>query len=130
MEPELLLEYVKYEDEGEYVCEAVNTIASEQRVVRSEVLHVKVERMPQVTRVLSEVVAVSGRDVKLEAEFCSDPAPVKNTWEWADVSLPASTEIEYAGTIYSAKLVNHPQHKDCYISRLVFHIHKICQYVG
>ena len=32
--------------------------------------------MPRVTRILEEAVAVSGRDVRLEAEFCSDPEPL------------------------------------------------------
>ena len=35
------------------------------------------EGVPLVTRSIGEVVAVSGRDVRLEAEFCSDPLPLK-----------------------------------------------------
>ena len=138
--PDLILEDVNYEDQGEYVCEAVNMIGGEKRVVRSEVVKVEVEGVPLVTRMVSEVVAVSGRDVRLEAEFCSDPLPLRNTWEWEDVSLPAGstftniypfifvqnflhiitllgTEIERSGTKYTAELEEHPSNKDCYISR-------------
>ena len=115
-------------------------IGGEKRVVRSEVVKVEVEGVPLVTRMVNEVVAVSGRDVRLEAEFCSDPLPLRNTWEWEDISLPAGsiftniypffyhfqhfyiitflgTEIERSGTKYTAELEEHPINKDCYISR-------------
>ena len=39
-------------------------------------IQVEVKGMPRVTRILEEAVAVSGRDVRLEAEFCSDPEPL------------------------------------------------------
>ena len=117
MEKDLLISEVTYGDQGEYVCEAVNIIGGERRVVRSEVVRVEVEGVPLVTRMINEVVAVSGRDVRLEAEFCSDPLPLRNTWEWEDVSLPAGTEILRSGTTYKAELTEHPTIKDCYISR-------------
>ena len=79
-------------------------IGGEKRVVRSEVVKVEVEGVPLVTRMVSEVVAVSGRDVRLEAEFCSDPLPLRNTWEWEDVSLPAgSTFTNIYPFIFCAK---------------------------
>ena len=117
MEKDLVISEVTYGDQGEYVCEAVNIIGGERRVVRSEVVRVEVEGVPLVTRMINEVVAVSGRDVRLEAEFCSDPLPLRNTWEWEDVSLPAGTEILRSGTTYKAELTEHPTIKDCYISR-------------
>ena len=40
MSPDLVLENITYEDQGEYVCEAVNIIGGEKRVVRSEVVKV------------------------------------------------------------------------------------------
>lgn len=46
---------------------------------------------PQVLRysVAKEVEAISGRDVRLEMEVCSDPVPSKTTWEWGQYSVEA-----------------------------------------
>ncbi len=45
-------------------------------IMPSCLFQVEVKGMPRVTRILEEAVAVSGRDVRLEAEFCSDPEPL------------------------------------------------------
>ena len=46
---------------------------------------------PQVLRysVVKEVEAVSGRDVRLEMEVCSDPIPSKTTWDWGSLRVEA-----------------------------------------
>ena len=46
---------------------------------------------PQVLRysVAKEVEAVSGRDVRLEMEVCSDPIPTKTTWDWGSLRVEA-----------------------------------------
>ena len=46
---------------------------------------------PQVLRysVAKEVEAVSGRDVRLEMEVCSDPIPSKTTWDWGSLRVEA-----------------------------------------
>ena len=36
-----------------------------------------------------EVEAVSGRDVRLEMEVCSDPIPSKTTWDWGSLRVEA-----------------------------------------
>ena len=61
------------------------------------------------------MVGVNGRDVRLEAEFCSSPLPLKNTWEWGGTVLPAGSELD---SKYKAELVEHPHMANCYISRL------------
>ena len=63
-----------------------------------------------------QVTGVTGRDVRLEGQFCSDPMPLRNTWEWDGVVLPAGSEIDGR---YKAELVAHPDMEDCYISRLL-----------
>ena len=35
-----------------------------------------------------------GQDVKIEAEFCSDPGPIRNTWNWDDIVLPSGNQYE------------------------------------
>jgi len=111
----LLIEDVRYEDQGEYSCMASNSIGGEMRQVQSEVVRLDVAGVPLVVKDLGEVVGVNGRDVILEGEFCSDPGPVKNTWEWGGVVLPAGSEVDGR---YKAELVPHPHIEDCYISRL------------
>ena len=69
-------------------------------------MRLEVAGAPLVSRTIQEVVAVSGRDVSLEAEFCSDPVPLRNTWQWGSVVLPAGSEL---GGKYRAELVEHPQ---------------------
>ena len=46
---------------------------------------------PQVVRysVAKEIEAISGRDVRLEMEVCSDPVPSKTTWEWGALQVEA-----------------------------------------
>ena len=41
-----------------------------------------------------EVSGVMGQDVKIEAEFCSDPGPIRNTWNWDDIVLPSGNQYE------------------------------------
>ena len=38
---------------------------------------------------VKEVEAVSGRDVRLEMEVCSDPIPSKTTWDWGSLRVEA-----------------------------------------
>ena len=42
MMSDLFINNVTYGDEGEYVCEAVNVIGGEQRIVRSQVVKVNI----------------------------------------------------------------------------------------
>lgn len=46
---------------------------------------------PQVLRysVAKEVEAISGRDVRLEMEVCSDPIPSRTTWDWGTLRVDA-----------------------------------------
>jgi hypothetical protein len=79
------------------------------------VIRLQVSGVPQVVKQVGDVVGVNGRDVRLEAEFCSSPLPLKNTWEWGGTVLPAGSELD---SKYKAELVEHPHMANCYISRL------------
>ena len=122
----LSIEDTTYDHQGEYVCEAVNVIGDQRKVVQSEPLRIEVRGKtiliwkkfvrtkplptenpisktnftlffssslgaPQVLRysVVKEVEAVSGRDVRLEMEVCSDPIPSKTTWDWGSLRVEA-----------------------------------------
>ena len=78
---DLVIEDVGYEDQGEYTCMARNSVGGERREVQSDLVRLEVAGEPQVDREGGEVVGVTGQDVTLEGEFCSDPMPVRNTWE-------------------------------------------------
>ena len=55
---------------------------------------------PQVLRysVAKEVEAVSGRDVRLEMEVCSDPIPSKTTWDWGSLRVEAG-QVSFCNTL-------------------------------
>ena len=50
---------------------------------------------PQVERrtALKEVDAISGRDVELKMEVCSDPIPSRSTWDWGEAQVEAGQVI-------------------------------------
>ena len=66
---------------------------------------------PQVLRysVAKEVEAVSGRDVRLEMEVCSDPIPSKTTWDWGSLRVEAGqvSFLIYFGAYCMYLLRNH-----------------------
>ena len=108
----LAIEDVSYEDQGEYTCMADNSIGEP---IQSKAVRLEVQGKPQVVKDGGEVLGIHGRDVSLEGEFCSDPMPVRSTWEWEGIVLPAGSEVDGR---YKAELEPHPNKKDCYISRL------------
>ena len=57
---------------------------------------------PQIISEVVEVFGVMGQEVKIEAEFCSDPGPIRNTWNWEDIVLPSGNQ--YEGTEEICKL--------------------------
>ena len=40
-----------------------------------------------------------GREAEVRAEFCSDPGPIRVTWNWEQIALPAGNE--YGGELHS-----------------------------
>ena len=114
---DLVIEDVGYGDQGGYICLASNRVGGGKREVQSGVVRLEVAGAPQVVKKgKEEVTGVLGQDVQLEGQFCSDPVPVRNTWEWGGVVLPTGSQIDGR---YEAELVSDPDKEDCYISRLV-----------
>ena len=66
--------------------------------------------------VAKEVEAISGRDVRLEMEVCSDPRPSKTVWDWGTLRVEAGQDVQ--GRFLSEQLVEHPEREDCYFARL------------
>ena len=113
---ELLIEDVGSGYQGEYSCVARNSIGGEGIEVQSDSITIEVTGVPEVVKEVTEVVGVIGQDVRIEGQFCSDPPPLWNTWEWDGVVLPAGSQM---GGHFKAEQVAHPSRDDCYISRLV-----------
>jgi len=118
-EDKLIIDDTTYDHQGEYVCEAVNVIGDQKKIVQSEPVRMEVRGAPQVLRysVAKEVEAVSGRDVRLEMEVCSDPIPSKTTWDWGSLRVEAGQDLH--GRYLAEQMVQHPEREDCYIARLV-----------
>ena len=70
---------------------------------------------PQVVSQSGQVVGIDGSDVRLEAEFCSDPSPSRSAWSWGGVVVESGEE-EGQGGRFRADLVTSSPH--CYLSRL------------
>ena len=61
--------------------------------------------------------AISGRDVRLEMEVCSDPIPSRTTWDWGTHRVDAGQDLH--GRYLAEQMVEHPEREDCYIARLL-----------
>lgn len=64
-----------------------------------------------------EVTAISGRDVRLEMEVCSDPVPSRTTWDMGTLRVEAGEDAR--GRFLAEQMVEHPEREDCYIARLL-----------
>ena len=112
----LVIEKVGYSQQGEYICTAINTIGGKDRSVRSEVVRLDVTGVPQVLTRSGDMIGVVGEDVSIEGVYCSDPAPIRTTWEWDGTVLPTGSDISGR---FRAESVPHPSMEECYISSLV-----------
>ncbi|XP_065561101.1 hemicentin-2-like isoform X2 [Artemia franciscana] len=78
-----VLSNVSYEDQGEYICIASNTINGGDRVGESQPVNIRVLGPPKALNlVASQTVLVErGQDATLFGAFCSDPIPQTTMWE-------------------------------------------------
>jgi len=114
----LNIENVTYEDQGEYVCKAVNVINGEQRSVQSDSISVEVIGAPQVSYfgAIKEVIVGNGEDAVLEVRFCADPLP-EQLWHLG----PSGDDMILAAGSRHKRFVVETVRKlkeDCYISTL------------
>ena len=87
---------VSYTDQGAFTCLAATNIAGRRREATSEEVEVEVRGPPQVLRQTGQVVGIDGSDVRLEAEFCSDPSPSLSSWSWAG---PGGERVEVRASV-------------------------------
>ena len=113
---QLIIPSVSYRDQGQYHCLATNIIAGRRREEKSAEVVVGVRGAPQVVSQSGQVVGIDGSDVRLEAEFCSDPSPSRSSWSWEGVVVESGEEG--GGGRYRADLVTAPSTPHCYLTRL------------
>ncbi|XP_071749780.1 synaptogenesis protein syg-1 isoform X2 [Lepeophtheirus salmonis] len=118
-EESLIIDDTTYDHQGEYVCEAISFIGNQKKVAQSEPIRMEVRGAPQVLRysVAKEVEAISGRDVRLEMEVCSDPVPSRTTWDWGSLRVEAGKALH--DRYMAEEMIEHPSRDDCYIARLL-----------
>ena len=75
---------VWYADQGTYRCVATNTIGGQTREIQSDLIRLDVTGPPQISTEVSKAEGVLGEEAELQVEFCSDPGPIRNTWQWEE----------------------------------------------
>ena len=117
-DPELVIERLTYEHQGEWLCQAANSVGGRVREVQSDPIAVEVRGAPQVTGRFGqeseqELELVAGQDAVLDVPFCANPPPAQ-TWQLGDVRLAAG---DSHGSIVAEQLRTTAV-TDCYVSRL------------
>lgn len=82
--PTLEIMDVWYDDQGTYRCVATNTIGGQTREIQSDLIRLDVSGPPQISTEVSKAEGVLGEEAELRVEFCSDPGPIRNTWQWEE----------------------------------------------
>ena len=114
---ELVIDDVWYADQGQYRCVASNNIGNMVREQQSEPISIDVTGAPQITSEVSQVTGTMSQQVEIVAEFCSDPGPIRNTWNWDNIVLPSGNS--YGESKYQAEMKTLADRPDCYQSTLV-----------
>ena len=137
--PTLQILDVWYADQGTYRCVATNTIGGQAREIQSDLITLDVTGPPQISSQVSKAEGVLGDQAQLQVEFCSDPGPIRNTWQWDQVILPSGnnyqgqslsislslslsplvTKLSSSDGKYSAQMNKIKGRDDCYTSTLV-----------
>ena len=121
-EPNLVIENINYDHQGQFVCKASNVVGKEKREIQSQTIEVSVKGKPQISySTKSEFVFKTGEDATVGVEFCANPRP-KQTWDIGPVA-PDGRRVELgSGSRRGRFVVDHLQEsekkKDCYVASL------------
>lgn len=121
-EPNLVIESVNYEHQGEFVCKANNIVGGEKREIQSEPIDVTVKGKPKISgyNVKSELVVKTGEDATIAVEFCANPKP-KQSWNIGPVATDGNTIELSSRTRHGRFVVDHlidTGIRDCYVASL------------
>ena len=123
----LVVHDLTYQDQGQYRCEASNTIAGERRTAQSTPIHVEVIGRPAVDAPgggaggsSTTLALLAGHDAVVEVRFCADPRP-EVTWHLVQRSGSSSDETETPlgpeADVRMGEMV--PDGPDCYRTSLL-----------
>ncbi|XP_044016181.1 kin of IRRE-like protein 2 isoform X2 [Aphidius gifuensis] len=94
----LILTNVTYEQQGQYICIASNSINGKVREVKSTPVSLEVVGAPRVVKPrINEkyiVTTIEGNPARLEIRLCSNPKPRLVAWEWGSTRLHAGEVLE------------------------------------
>ena len=121
-EPNLVIESVNYEHQGEFVCKANNIVGGEKREIQSEPIDVTVKGKPKISgyNVKSELVVKTGEDATIAVEVCANPKP-KQSWNIGPVATDGNTIELSSRTRHGRFVVDHlidTGIRDCYVASL------------
>ncbi|XP_057318391.1 kin of IRRE-like protein 2 isoform X1 [Microplitis mediator] len=115
----LILTNVTYQQQGQYICLASNTINGKVREVKSIPVSLEVVGAPRVVKPLSTekyiVSTTEGSPARLEIRLCSNPKPRLVAWEWGSTRLHAGEVLE---SRYRALDLEPLPSEDCFIATL------------
>ncbi|CAG0893202.1 unnamed protein product [Cyprideis torosa] len=112
----LRINNVTYGHQGMYVCQASNSINGKERKARSEPIFLQVRGAPQILRYSEETTVKRGEDGLLRVVFCSDPPPIRSSWQWGSLAV----EVGRTHGKYSAQnLTTNGDREDCYDAQLL-----------
>jgi len=114
-EPQLVIDAVTYQHQGEFVCKALNSVRGEERAVQSERITVEVNGAPLVSRynVQTELEVMTGQDAVLEVSFCANPPP-SLLWDIGAIQLADGNRHGR----FVAEELRPDTARDCYVSSL------------
>jgi hypothetical protein len=117
----LVLHELTYQDQGQYRCEASNSLVAggERLIAKSSPIRVEVIGRPAVDAAASSattLAVLTGRDAVVEVRFCADPRP-EVTWHLVDGSTAAETALLGDTNIRAGELVT--DGPDCYRTSLL-----------
>ncbi|XP_034935070.1 kin of IRRE-like protein 2 [Chelonus insularis] len=117
----LILTNVTYEQQGQYICIASNTINGKTRQVKSTPVTLEVVGAPKIIKPLNnEKYVISTTETspaRLEIRLCSNPKPRLVAWEWGNsIRLHAGEVLE--SRYRALDLEPLPTLEDCFIAIL------------
>ena len=111
----LSLENLIFEDDGEYICTAINLIRGQEKITQSAPVKLAVTGPPRLyldpeTRFETS----AGSDTAMEVKVCGEPRP-EVRWQVDHLVLNAGSKH---GRFQADTLIKMSSHHNCYISRL------------
>ena len=123
----LELPNLAFEDAGDYICQARNSVSKNGRFSESKPVTLKIYGAPHLyVEPMKTFETLIGSNISLEVMLCGEPRP-NITWSRGIIGSDKSLSLD-AGSwherLYAESLVPISSHVSCYASRLKIHVAK------